>query len=77
MATTTACAPKLRPMASISAGIGECSGIDADLVRAGIEDMLGIRGGTDASADGERHEQFASRSAHCVEKRLAGPRGWR
>ena len=70
MATTTACAPKLRPMASISVGIGEGGGVDADLVCAGVEYALGIARAADASADGERNEQFAGRAANGVEQRL-------
>ena len=71
MATTTACAPKLRPMASISVGFGERGGVHADLVRAGLEDLRRIVGGANAAADAEGNEQLARRAAHGVEQRCA------
>ena len=74
MATTTACAPKLRPMASISVGIGERGGVDADLVRAGLEYLLGIARGTNAAADAEGNEELARGASHGVEQRLRGLR---
>ena len=70
MATTTACAPKLRPMASISVGSCERGGVHADLVRAGLEDLRRIVGGANAAAHAEGNEQLTRRAAHGIEQRL-------
>ena len=42
MATTTACAPKLRANCADECGVGQRGGIDADLVRACLEYLLGV-----------------------------------
>ncbi len=52
-------------------GIGERGGVDADLVGAGIEDLLSIVRAADAAADGEGDEEFAGSAAHGVEQGLA------
>ena len=52
-------------------GIGERGGVDADLVRAGLEDLLGVARGANAAADAEGDEELARSAAHGVEQRLA------
>ena len=52
-------------------GIGKSGGVDADLVGAGFEDLLGVAGGANAAADAEGHEELARGAAHGVEQRLA------
>ena len=51
--------------------VGERGGVDADLVRAGLEDLRRIVGGANAAADAEGNEQLARGAAHGVEQRLA------
>ena len=58
-------------MASISDGIGERGGVDADLVCARLEDLRRIVGRANASANRERHEELARGAANSVEQRLA------
>jgi hypothetical protein len=70
MATTTACAPKLRPMASIN-WVGERSGVDADFVRAGFEDLRRIARGANAAAYAEWDEELARGAADRIEQRGA------
>src|SRR5437870_4546154 len=49
-------------------GVGESSGVDADLVRAGSKRGGGIFQGTNASAYREGNEQLARGSTHGIEK---------
>ena len=51
--------------------IGERGGVDAHLVRAGFEDLLGIACGANAAAHAEGDEQLARSAADGVEQRLA------
>jgi hypothetical protein len=70
MATTTACAPKLRPISSMSCGFFQRSGVHAHLVRAGLEDLRRVVGGANAAAYAKGNEQLTRGTAHCVEERL-------
>ena len=77
MATTTACAPKLLPMALISARFflkeqhrAQRRRVDAHFVRARLEYLLRVARRLDAPAHAERHKQIARRAPHRVEQRL-------
>ena len=71
MATTTACAPKLRADRVDQRRVGERGGVDADLVRARIENAGGIVARAHAAADGEGNKELARRAPDRIEQRLA------
>ena len=70
MATTTACAPKLRPMASIKFGSAIAAEFTLTLSAPASKTCAASSGGANAAADAEGDKQFTRRPAHCVEQRL-------
>ena len=71
MATTTACAPKLAADGADQCGVGQGSGVDAYLVRAGLKHLFGILRRLDASAHAKGHKQLARCAPHRIEQGLA------
>src|SRR5450432_2975529 len=54
---------------------GDGRRVDADLVRASIEDRTGVGGGADAAANGEGDEQLARGAAYRVNQRASSLMG--
>ena len=77
IATTTACAPKLRPMALDERGIGERGGVDADLVGAGLEDLLRRRAPCECRRRRRRERRARARCVARCRAEFAGPRASR